>query len=315
MLTYTYNLFEVYQLTQEPQNTDPNDANLISVDDGNTATDETAQQSENITLRREHIQQDLDALLKSDNNFQNAYNTSVGRAAKRQSDRMVRKEWAPQVETLKRELEAERIGSARKRLGTVDPARVAELLEKNPEFKDDYMLVNGTDAVASVTAQNNPSNDAFRQRMDDALATGERRGLSVDDSIQLETAVADGKFDTDERGKKLTMDEQIDKLSDVIFDRTSSLGTRKPDAPAPAPDTDKEGTTQVARGNAALQGGGPDMTPPAGGGGTSAGKWSRAEIDAMNPEQLLKEFPMAEDDIFAQADKGNVTGFDIRGNR
>lgn len=240
--------------------------------------------------------QELLRLSRDDENFRNNLNTFVGRTAKRQ--------YEPEVDRLKAELDAANFELRRSKIQAMAPADIEAKFASDPQFAREYAeAVHGKGVDIDAVREQIQTTAAVNRELDRAFDAG----VPKEDIEQVQAWAASGAFDHDPNSKReLSILESYSWMKDVIDQKIAATRIRQaPTAPAPAPRTEAPSTVAAAapvavkepvipQANARLSEATPDLSNAAVATGGRR-QYRLSEWRQMNPDQKKSVWPTAAD--------------------
>ncbi len=292
--------------TGEPADTDleslGEDAEDTGTDGGTKEAEKQGAESEDNSIRldKTNFSGEISRLMREQPEFKQAFDSHVGQKAKTRFDPLLA---AKDVEISRLQ---DQVRTAE--ISGMKPEDVQSKFDSDPEFAREYARLVHPDGSANQAVELANMRAAFSALMDTAM----EQGLPPEQVKEIEENATKGEYEVDSSGTKLPRwSQQMPLVQADIYSRLAKLRQ--------APADDKADKTEA---NKSSDGGSNDKVaatkpeaktdarPDMSGGssrGASQAVYTKAQVDAMNPAELLEAFP-GEGDFEKAARAGKIEG-------
>ena len=201
--------------------------------------------------------------------------------------------WRPQVSALELEVSELRANNSKRIIEQAPVDDVNERLRTDPQFRQQYDEVMESDDVLAQQRQQ----IAVSNQINNSIELATSRGLSYERANALLGKVADGSFDVDDEGNAVSIDVAMESFQSALY------GELMQNASAPsAPVVETPASTEELLDTAS-----PDVSP-SGGSATGGVRYTKQDIENMDPDEFIVNFP--EDGDYEKAYReGRISGF------
>lgn len=250
------------------------------------------------TLKRQGLYQELARLEREDPDFAHVLKSYIGRKAKSQ--------YEPQLTSMQQELEQLRLQTRRDRFSNMSDEAIREKFATDPQFARDYAeFIHSDDGRLQQQHSQERERQTAVSAFSTAVDTAIDEGLDPTEAEKLWQSLGAGKYDYDPSGNMLSYAQSL-----ALFQRDLYKAALQAPAPAQSPVQVNGQVAQNGQAPQAVQAPPDNASPDMSRGGSRPGaltRWTKAQVDAMEPEDFIRHFP-AEGDWERAIAEGRVDG-------
>jgi len=259
-----------------------------STPEAETPTPAEAESQGTVTLEIDptDVSGSLNRLMGENPEVLNVVNAMIGQKAATK--------WRPQVSALELEISELRAKDQKRIIGEAPVDDVNERLRTDQQFRQQYDEVMQSDDVLAQQRQQ----IAVSNQINSSIELATSRGLSYERANALLGKVADGSFDVDGDGNAVSIDVAMEAFQSALYGELMDNASTPPVAAVESAPVSTEELLDTAS---------PDVSP-SGGGGAGGVQYTKQQIENMDPDEFIINFP--NDGDYEQAYKeGRISGF------